>query len=178
MPWVFAYGSLAHDVGGTPARLHGARRAWGVAMDNRRVVPGYKVWLDPADGVRPDVRVAFLDLQAADLGAAVDGVCVEVTGAVLAAVDRRERNYRRIDVTGRVIPLDGVDVGAPVFAYVGTVAARARFRTGAGDGTAVVARPYLAAVAATFGGAIPAPPVPVRRLVRHDVPPPRPRASR
>jgi hypothetical protein len=172
---VFAYGSLGHDRGGTPARLEGRRRTWGVAMDNRVVIPGYKVWLDPGDGHRPALHVLFLDLEEAP-GHAVDGVLAAVAPEELAALDRRERNYVRDDVTRalRPPPADG----APALAYLGSDAGRARGRDGLRRGDAVVARSYLDAVTAAFGAAIPAPPVPVRDLERRDVPPLRRRASR
>jgi hypothetical protein len=173
---VFAYGSLAHDLAaaGPPrARLRGARRTWGVAMDNRRAIPGYKVWLDPADGTRPALHVAFLDL-ADDAEATVAGLCVAMTAESLAAADARERNYARVEVSARVEPVP--PGGGPVWAYRGSAAGRARLATAAAAGDAVVARPYLDAVRATFNGAIPPPPLPVRDLVRRDVPPRPPRA--
>jgi gamma-glutamylcyclotransferase (GGCT)/AIG2-like uncharacterized protein YtfP len=166
---VFAYGSLARDHGGRPARLRGVRRAWGVAMDNRHVIPGYKVWLDPADGTRPPVHVVFLDLVPA-ARAAVAGVLLPVSRAALARLDARERNYARVDVTDR-LEAGRLPTGARVWAYVGSAAGRARFRAGQAAGTAVVAGAYLDAVRSAFSAAIPAPPVPVRRLARRDVPP-------
>ena len=58
-----AYGWLAADLPGShPAVLRGRRRGWGVAMDNRVDVPGYKPYRLRADGCRPAVFVAFLDL--------------------------------------------------------------------------------------------------------------------
>ncbi len=175
MPHVFAYGSLGHDRGGTPGRLEGRRRTWGVAMDNRVVIAGYKVWLDPGDGHRPAVHVLFLDLEEAP-GHAVDGVVVAVAPEELPALDRRERNYVRDDVAPALRPPPAA--GAPAIAYVGSDAGRARCRDGLRRGDAVVARSYLDAVTAAFGAAIPPPPVPVRDLERRDVPPLRPRASR
>ena len=40
--FVFGYGSLLRRPGGIPCHLLGHRRAWNVAMDNRRTIPGYK----------------------------------------------------------------------------------------------------------------------------------------
>src|SRR3954468_18638743 len=96
---VLAYGSLADDVaaGAPPAVLHAHRRVWGVAMDNTRTIPGYKLYRCP-DGGRPDVCVAFLDLEP-DPHGRVDGVLLQADDAVLAALDQRERQYRRVDVT-------------------------------------------------------------------------------
>lgn len=175
---LFAYGSLARDHGGRPALLRGLRRVWGVAMDNRRVIAGYKVWLDPGDGTRPPVDVAFLDLVSAPAAAAVGGILIPVSDRDLARTDARERNYTRVDVTERVDlgADDSAGAGprpARVWAYIGSPAGRARFRAAMAAGTAVVAQPYLQAVRSAFSEAVPGPPVPVRRLVRRDVPPPR-----
>jgi hypothetical protein len=159
MPRVFAYGSLLGDAAGEPCRLEGHRRVWGVAMDNRRTLPGYKYYLDPAGG-RPEVFVAFLDVVETP-GAAIDGLAFAVDDATLAALDDRERNYRRVLIGG-------------LWVYVGLPEARRRYARGAADGAAVVPRAYLDGVQAGFaahGLAFDtAPPVPVVDLVRVDLP--------
>src|SRR3954452_14205426 len=96
---VFAYGSLADDLaaGAPPAVLLGHRRVWGVAMDNTRTIPGYKLYRRP-DGRRPEVCVAFLDLEP-DAEGPDDGGLLEPGDAVLAALDLRERQYHRVEVT-------------------------------------------------------------------------------
>ena len=123
MALVFGYGSLADPGAGRPHRLAGWRRVWGVAMDNRVTIPGYKYYLDPA-GARPAVHVAFLDVVP-DPGAAVEGRAIEVED--LAPLDARERNYRRVEVGG-------------IWVYVGLEAARARFAAGPDGGLARVPR--------------------------------------
>jgi hypothetical protein len=160
--FVFAYGSLVSPPGLTPGRgwsahgfvadLLGFRRAWGVAMDNRRDLPGYKYYTDPR-GRRPEVFVTFLDVRASSQpGAAVNGMCLPVDAARLVALDRRERNYERIDVSDRVPGADGVRV----WTYVGSAAGRERLRTGVAAGTAVIDANYLTGVRDGFmrlGGA-------------------------
>lgn len=145
--FVFAYGSLAGGGAGRPARLEDHRRVWGVAMDNRVDVPGYKVYLCE-DGSRPAVFVAFLDVVA-DPGAATDGLLLEVDDDALSVLDERERNYERIDVTGAV---DGAS-GATVWVYRGSGAGRERLRRGLAEGCAVVARAYVETVRAGFAAA-------------------------
>ena len=104
MQFVFAYGSLAADLRGShPAVLRGRRRGWGVAMDNRVDVPGYKHYRLRTDGSRPAIFVAYFDLFE-DAAAETHGVCVPVDDAQLPVIDHRERNYERIDVTGAVTP--------------------------------------------------------------------------
>jgi hypothetical protein len=131
-----------------PCRLHGHRRRWGVAMDNRRTLPGYKYFLDERTGERPEVLVAFLDAQP-ELGAHVDGLAFEVDEAALAILDARERNYRRVDVTSR---LDR-SLGGRVWAYLGLDEARARYEAGVAAGNAVVSRAYVNDVRAGFAAA-------------------------
>ena len=136
MPLVFAYGSLA-GLPGRPATLRGFRRVWGVAMDNRVAIPGYKRYLDPVTREPPPVHVAFVDLEP-DRSAAVEGVLLDVDAPALAALDDRERNYERVGVE-----LDG---GTRAFTYLGSADGRARLREGRAAGTAVIARSYLDAV--------------------------------
>ncbi|MBW3607848.1 MAG: gamma-glutamylcyclotransferase [Actinobacteria bacterium] len=138
MQFIFAYGSLAADLRGHhPAVLRGRRRGWGVAMDNRVDVPGYKHYRLRADGSRPPVFVAFLDLFE-DAAAGTHGLCVPVDDAQLPVIDHRERNYERIDVTAAVTPVHGT-----VWAYVGSSSGRRRLRRARDDRAAVVSRDYL-----------------------------------
>jgi cation transport regulator ChaC len=167
---VFGYGSLLEGGMGTPCRLAGHRRRLGVAMDNRRTIPGYKYFLDPATGERPAVHVAFLDLVP-DPGASVLGVVIGVADGDLDALDARERNYRRVDVREAL----DADLGGPVWAYVGSEEARGRYERAAREGTAVVARAYIEAVRDAFtvaGLGFESDPVeiPVMDLTRVDVP--------
>jgi hypothetical protein len=162
---VFAYGSLADDLGirARAATLYAHRRVWGVAMDNSRTIPGYKVFRLP-DGVRPDVCVAFLDLEP-HAGAAVDGVLIPVTSQDLEALDRRERQYHRMDVTDTV-------ADAPpgrVYAYLGREESRERLRRARRAGRAVVAAGYARAVARFAATTVPHG-LPEWELVRVDLP--------
>jgi gamma-glutamylcyclotransferase (GGCT)/AIG2-like uncharacterized protein YtfP len=151
--YVFGYGSLAAGVGLAPTRerraegfiadLQGFARGWGVAMDNTVLVPGYKCYVD-ADGARPAVFVAFLDVVES-AGGRVNGVCLPVGSGELAVLDARERNYDRVDVSDRVAA-----GGARVWTYVGSADGRARFRRGVARGATVIHAGYLDAVYAGF----------------------------
>ena len=179
--YVFGYGSLPDprsgpSVGaGALATLRGWRRAWAVAMDNSRDLPGYKHYLG-ADGGRPDLFVAFLDIRRA-AHTHVNGVAFAVSSADLAALDDRERNYERVEVGADIHPR----LDAPVWAYVGRRAARERFRRGQSGGRLVIARSYHDAVRDGFARLGPGvlrefdrttDPLPCAladlRLVRHD----------
>jgi cation transport regulator ChaC len=152
MAWVFGYGSLlpvgvtALPDGAVACRLRGWRREWGVAMDNARDLPGYKHYLTP-DGDRPEVMVAFLDIAPVH-GAVVNGAAIPVDEGELPGLDRRERNYRRVEV-GHALDarLPG---GGPVWAYIGRHASRARAALGRREGRLVVARGYVERVARGF----------------------------
>lgn len=139
---VFGYGSLAATAG-TVCALPGFRRCWGVAMDNAVDLPGYRHYRDP-DGTRPALSIAFLDL-AADPAASVNGVCFAVDDDELLALDARERNYDRLDVSG-AIP----GVAGPICTYVGSAAGRRRLTEARSAGRAVVSGAYVDAVRAAF----------------------------
>jgi dephospho-CoA kinase len=151
VPFLFGYGSLlpadaaALPPGAVPCRLSGYKRRWSVAMDNARDIPGYKHYRTP-DGDRPDVMVAFLDI-APTPGALVNGAAIPVDEDELPGLDRRERNYRRVDVTDA---LDRRLPGGSVWAYIGRPAARERAAAGRRDGRLVVSRGYLERVAEGF----------------------------
>lgn len=150
--FVFGYGSLlAEHARGHVGWLRGWRRTWGVAMDNRVDVPGYKSYRLRSDASRPAVYVAFVDIEPC-AGARVVGVCVPVDRGELDALDARERNYDRIDVSGTV---EGCPRGR-VWAYRGTDAGRDRLRDGLARGMAVVSRDYLDGVLAGIEAITPA----------------------
>jgi gamma-glutamylcyclotransferase (GGCT)/AIG2-like uncharacterized protein YtfP len=148
-------------------------------MDNRRDLPGYKYYAD-AEGRRPQVFVAYLDLVPAHPDpthpAQVNGVCLPVDAAVLEALDRRERNYERTDVSDRVRA-----GGARVWAYIGMAAARERLAEGRRTATAVIDAGYVRTVQTGFAAlgaeelalvrASLAPgDLPVVELTRHELP--------
>jgi cation transport regulator ChaC len=178
--WVFGYASLVALPEARPATLRGHRRVWGVAMDNAVAVPGYKVYERP-DGVRPPCAVAFLDLERDD-ACAVDGALIAADAETLAALDARERQYRRVEVTAWVSPLPDDDAGAPVWTYVGRGPGRARVAAGrTGDAVVVVQRAYAELVERAFAArgdealaryraSTEPPPFPVVELARVDLP--------
>ena len=136
--YVFGYGSLVLEGAGSVETLPGHRRVWGVATDNVRHIPGYKMYLSRSNGTRVDVYVAFADLEP-DPSSAVRGLVRPVSEAELEELDRRERNYDRIDVTDLI----ETDFGGPVWTYRGSPEGRARLARGRSEGTAVVSKDYL-----------------------------------
>jgi hypothetical protein len=114
-------------------------------MDNAVDLPGYKYYVDRVTGARPAVMVTFLSI-AMDPSGCVNGLAFPVDDVGLAALDARERNYRRCDVRGLV----SVGFGGAVWAYVGLNAARRRYSAGVAAGRAVISRDYHDAVLAGF----------------------------
>jgi hypothetical protein len=183
--WLFAYGSLLPSglpelpAGVVSCNLIGWRRTWGVAMDNSVDLPGYKHYRS-ADGARPAVMVAFLDVTPAP-DARTNGIALPVQSSELPGLDARERNYERVQVTGE---LDR-DLAGRVWTYRGLAEARERATLGDAEGRLVVPRSYRDGVLAAFGrlgqrtlfeaSTAGCPPV-VDLDVIHAVPPPSPRA--
>jgi hypothetical protein len=147
LDFIFGYGSLARDLLADVEikRLRGYRRVFGVAADNSEAIAGYKRYRLPDDGGYPDVYVAFLDIVE-DPDSVVNGVLAPIDPGALADLDRRERNYDRIDVTAAID--DPPD--CRVWAYAGSPGGRTRLQAGIAAGTAVVQRSYLDHVHAGF----------------------------
>lgn len=152
--YVFGYASLVADarslsvageaVAPVAGRLYGFRRLWGAAMNNWEKGEGEKHFVEPGSGAKPRVRVAYLDIEPA-AGETVNGLAIPVDAPLLAALDAREVNYERLDVSAAFRPA----LDAPVLAYRGTAAARARCRPRPGVAVAV-SREYVRRVRAGF----------------------------
>jgi cation transport regulator ChaC len=149
--YVFGYGSLLERASGGGPRvceLGGYRRTWNVAMDNSRTIPGYKHYVDGATGERRPWFVTFLNLVR-DEQARVNGLLFAADASLLEQLDRRERNYERVDVSDAVLePVDG-----QVWAYVGLQDAVRRFELGRRTARAVISREYHERVCDDFAGA-------------------------
>lgn len=157
--YVFGYASLVGlraDSSGDvreapqPGRLYGFRRYWGVAMNNWEGEEGGKHFLDPETGERPRIRVAYLDLYTQPAGV-VNGLALPVDAERLAALDAREVNYKRVEVTRAFEP----PLLGRVFTYVGLPAARVRCRQGTEAGDVFVSSAYASSVRHAFKGLAP-----------------------
>lgn len=160
--WVFGYGSLVDaqslaaffrneglEQGRSGvASLSGFRRVWNVAMDNSVDLPNYKHYFDE-NRQRLDGYVTFLNIERIptdeDQSSGTAGVVFEVTDKSLAALDRRERNYCRIDVSDRF-----ANVAGTVWTYIGSPEAEERFRLGMLKGKAVIDANYKIGVERAF----------------------------
>ena len=145
--YVFGYASLVAvpEPDSLPGRLHGYRRFWGAAMNNWEGGEEAKHFLDRETGERLRIRVAYLDLKL-DAECAVNGIAIPVDEERLTALDAREINYERIEVSESFEPA----LPHPVYTYIGLDAARERCRLGVAEGNACVSRDYAGSVRQAF----------------------------
>lgn len=153
---VFGYGSLvspasfAETLGRepdrvVPVRLHGWRRRWTVARDNRSAE---KTFARPNGEIPPwiiglNIEAAAAEELSADEALAPNGALIGLSEAELERLDLREMRYRRVEVS------DAFDAAANfnrVFAYT---AREEHFYPTPPEG-AVAMAPYLRAVEAAF----------------------------
>jgi len=126
-------------------RLRDYRRAWNIARDNSEVIPGHDHLVCSVSGERLDGYVAVVNIRPAP-GQAVNGLAFRVSPDELAILDRRERNYDRIDVSGRL----DVTVHDRVWAYRGKPFAEERYAKGAAAGSAFINSAYHTLVHLAF----------------------------
>ena len=150
--WIFGYGSLVgpesmartigrvavHKVDFFQADLAGYGRRW-----NYGVMHFAGQWKRD-DGVDIDdgTIVALGVVESAD--ETVNGVVASVAGDELGNLDRRERNYDRVDVTNLITVLDddGGTVDGVVYTYVPRPASIEAYETARDNGTAGIRRTY------------------------------------
>jgi cation transport regulator ChaC len=183
--WVFGYGSLVSpislgatidravdlaDGGWSEATIGGWGRRW-----NYGVGHWYGVHRDPG-GAELSVTIVALGLAAA-ADETTNGVVVRVDDEELARLDRRERDYDRVDVTEAVeapVPLDG-----RVVTYVPRPSAVERYESARDSGRAAIEQRYWDLVEGAFAAlgtdrldryrrTTPAPDVPVLVLDRRS----------
>jgi len=158
--YVFGYGSLvnpasfARTLGRNDwtmddfplATLKGYRRVWDVAMDNSIAIPGYKQYYRLDSNERPEIFVTFLNIEPSENDEVI-GVLARVSDEELVRLERRERNYQRIDVSTGIV---GGPCHSVVYTFIGTREARERFASGKASGTAVISRAYAENVEEAF----------------------------
>lgn len=157
--WVFGYGSLVspESMGTTIGRpvlrsdgfvasvLHGFRRSWNYGSLRQRAT-----W-DGANGrIEAGIVVSLGLVPASD--DSTNGAIVRVTERELAALDRRESDYDRVEVTDRIEVLPDVDRSAPVrvYTYLPRPSAIERYETARLRRRAAVKQGYVELVEAAF----------------------------
>lgn len=185
--WVFGYGSLVspesfgHTLGRVltrgvdvhPATVTGFGRRWNYGV---MTAIGES---EEADGTRRAWTVVALGITTSE-HETVNGVVAWVADGELDALDRRERNYDRVDVSDRITIVGQVDRG-PVVTYVPRAEPVEWYEAARDRGTAAVERRYWDLVDAAFTelgpdehrryhATTPPPDVPIVTMRRDSVP--------
>ncbi len=113
------------------------RRAWDIARDNSKNLPGRPHYICAESGARPDVFITSVNIRP-HAGARVNGVAFRVGDDDIARLDHREGNYDRVEVSGQI----DREIPGRVWTYRGSALAEARYRHGVAAGAAVVSRQY------------------------------------
>ena len=118
--WIFGFGSIVNieslertlgrkivDADYEFTELQNYRREWNVAMNNNHSISGYKRYFhrfhegEANSGGVVDGYIAFLGLRQCEKSN-VNGIIFKVEEDELLALDQREKNYRRVDVSNYV----------------------------------------------------------------------------
>lgn len=185
--WVFGYGSLVApasiartigrpvtpETGFVAARLRGFGRAWNYGSLRQRAD-----WDGPHGRVVQGVVVCLGLERHADL--TCNGALVRVDADELAALDRRESDYDRVEVGDQTEHVAGA-LDGPVVTYVPRPSAVERYAAAKQEGRAAIRHGYVELVVDAFRelgnhhhdeyhASTPEPDVPI---VRFESPPPR-----
>ena len=186
--WVFGYGSLVspasfgHTLGRTltvgrdfhEAEVAGYGRRWNYGV---RSATGETT--DSDGTVREWTIVVLGVVESAD--ETVNGVVAWVGDDEIEALDRRERNYDRVDVTHLAAVRHGVSLSGPIETYVPRPEPLQRYRDAYAAGTAAIEERYWNLVDDAFAelgvdrrdryrATTPVPDIPVLAMRRDQVP--------
>jgi cation transport regulator ChaC len=121
--------------------LKGYHRCWNIAMDNRINFPDYKYYVEKETGSRPEGFVAFLNIRP-HKGSSIIGILFSVSEKDLQNLDKRERNYRRVDITNLIeMPFKG-----KAWVYIGFEEAEKRYQEGLAQHNIFVSQSYFNSV--------------------------------
>lgn len=154
--WVFGYGSLVSPASMArtikrvaepgldffEANLSGYGRRWNYGVEH--IVATWT--LDDGTSVDDGVIVALGIIESTN--DSVNGVIASLTDDDLAYLDRRERNYDRVDVTSAITTT--AETSDPIYVYVPRVSAIERYESARDAGIAGVRRTYWDVVDAAF----------------------------
>lgn len=155
--WVFGYGSLASPT--SLARTIGrqvsfgedvhraALRGWGRRWNYGSPRTGVS-WTHGESEITDGVMVCLGIVQDADV--AINGVVFSVDDRELAALDRRERDYDRIEVTGSADAEGDLGGTASIVTYVPRPSSIERYERGRDAGTAAIRQTYWDLVERAF----------------------------
>ena len=113
--------------------LNGFRRIWNIAMDNYLNLSGYKYYIDSKTGRRLKIYVVFLNIYQVKQEL-VNGIIFKVTSSELKKIDKRERNYERININKFL----DLNLTQPCWTYIGLKEAEIRYKRGLELNTAFI----------------------------------------
>ncbi len=146
MPYIFGYGSLVEpneirqyltektDI--YYVRAEGFQRVFNVSVNNMQQLEGYKYYLDK-NGLRPDIYVTFLNIVR-NSNAEILGSVFYINDDKFDVVDKRERNYDRIEIN-QFLDRKFNDI---VWAYVGKEKAVRLYEEGKCCNKSVISKKY------------------------------------
>lgn len=118
-------------------KLKGYRRVWNIAMNNTIDIPNYKYYVNKVTDERPEVYVAFLNIINNPYDT-IGGVLFPVSQSDLELLDKRERNYHRIDVSEKIQK----EINGTVWTYIGLPKSEKNFLHGLRKNSVVISREY------------------------------------
>ena len=126
--------------------LRNFRRCWNVAMDNCLNLPNYKYYINVETGNRPESFITFINIRP-NQGKAVGGILFRVSHQELKKLDRRERNYQRIDITNKIEE----KVEGKAWVYIGLKEAEQRYEQGLKQNKGVIVQDYIDSIHYGYG---------------------------
>ncbi len=121
--------------------LKNFQRCWNVAMDNSVDLPNYKYYRHRQTGKRLNGLVAFLNIRP-HLDQIISGILFRVSDAELKNLDRRERNYRRINIVNQL----DTKLQGNAWVYIGLKEAEQRYQEGLKQSKTVISQDYFDSV--------------------------------
>ena len=118
--------------------LKNFRRCWNIAMDNSLDLPNYKYYRDRQTGKRLDGFVTFLNIRPVQ-SQTIIGILFGVSEQELENLDRRERNYHRINVTSKI----DLKIQGKAWVYIGLEQAEQRYQEGLKRHSAMISQDYF-----------------------------------
>ena len=129
--------------------IRGYSRSWDVAMDNSINLPNYKFYISKDNQERENIFVSFLNIQKSPQKS-VYGILFPIEKESLPLMDKRERNYNRVNITGSISNLDSLDKEDIVYTYIGKKDANERYRKGKKENRVFVSKDYYDDILSSF----------------------------
>lgn len=149
--YIFGYGSLvdekklieflgrknSNDDNFLKCKLLDYKRVWNVAEKNKLREQDGRQYIHPIRKDIPDVEIVFLNIEP-EKNSYIHGILFEVTDEELAMIDKRERSYKRTDVSNLIYK----HVEGTVWTYEALESHKELFNTAVENNRAVIVKGY------------------------------------